>query len=379
MQPYICGRFADQYLITGRTGGHGAKISEEKYLKLATLAENKVAEVPEWLSSTLSKLGATSINKTTISDLVLIRKQGTVDFVKASYEITEMCNFRCQHCYLGEKREGQLTLEDKKRVFDLIERAGCLWLQITGGEPLVDCDFVKLYTYAQSLGFLVTLSTNGPLLLSPQITQVLKEYPPWRLTVSLYGATDDSYESLTKTCHSASMVYGGLAWAKTNGLRVRINIIVTKYNKNEISRMVEFARECGFNYHVFDQISPTVDGNRMPLEVMSMGNCLEDKQFSVEKDSYMRNTPCRAGKTFFHVGAMGAMSVCKISRQSSINLLSTGVDGFSQLSSITDKVLTMPVECQICKDKQKCTTCAPILALYKIGGKIPAFICRKCE
>ena len=75
MQPYICGRFADQYLITGRTGGQGAKISEEKYLKLATLAENKVAEVPEWLYSTLSKLDATSINKTTVSDLVFGKKK----------------------------------------------------------------------------------------------------------------------------------------------------------------------------------------------------------------------------------------------------------------------------------------------------------------
>ena len=378
MQPYICGRFIDKYLVVCRTGGQGAVINEDRYLELLALSEDDKAEAPEWLVLILSKISTKFINKVLISNLVLVRRPGTIGFAKASYEITEACNFRCKHCYLGEKVKGQLIVEDKKRVLNMIERAGCLWLQITGGEPLMDRDFIEAYVYAQSLGLLIVLSTNGSLLLSPKIRQVLKKYPPWRLTVSLYGATDDSYEALTQVRGSGKMVFEGLHWAKKNGLRVRINIIGTKYNKDETGQMTEFVRGLGFNYHVFNKITPAIDGDRMPIEVATGENCLANR-CSEEKNFDAREVSCRAGKTFFHVNANGKTSVCKIARQSSIDLLAAGVNGLKELSEVADRVLTMPSECETCVMKQKCTICAPMLSLYKINGDVPASVCRRRE
>jgi len=53
---------------------------------------------------------------------------------------------------------------DSLGILDEVADAGCLWLLITGGEPLLRPDFRDIYMYAKRKGFLITLFTNGTLL-----------------------------------------------------------------------------------------------------------------------------------------------------------------------------------------------------------------------
>jgi MoaA/NifB/PqqE/SkfB family radical SAM enzyme len=39
--------------------------------------------------------------------------------------------------------------------------AGVLWLQLTGGEPLIDPLFREVYSLAYKLGMMLTISSNG--------------------------------------------------------------------------------------------------------------------------------------------------------------------------------------------------------------------------
>jgi len=45
--------------------------------------------------------------------------------------------------------EKELTCEEVFSFFDQIAEAGCLWLLLTGGEPLLRKDFLEIYTYGQ--------------------------------------------------------------------------------------------------------------------------------------------------------------------------------------------------------------------------------------
>ncbi|MEE9523617.1 MAG: radical SAM protein, partial [Thermodesulfovibrionales bacterium] len=87
--------------------------------------------------------------------------------VNATLELTYRCNNRCVHCYCnlptGDKiaRESELSLEEIEKIFDELKEMGCLWLLITGGEPLLRDDFSQVYLAAKSRGFLVTVFTNG--------------------------------------------------------------------------------------------------------------------------------------------------------------------------------------------------------------------------
>lgn len=80
-----------------------------------------------------------------------------------SFELTFRCNLRCVHCYCNLKPndqdeiEKELATEEVFNILDQVAEAGCLWLLITGGEPLLRPDFLEVYTYAKKKGFIITL------------------------------------------------------------------------------------------------------------------------------------------------------------------------------------------------------------------------------
>ena len=69
---------------------------------------------------------------------------------------------------------------------------------MTGGEPLIDRQFVESYTYAWDLGMMISISTNASRLWRPEILELLGNRPAYRLTISVYGATADSYDTLVR-------------------------------------------------------------------------------------------------------------------------------------------------------------------------------------
>jgi MoaA/NifB/PqqE/SkfB family radical SAM enzyme len=117
-------------------------------------------------------------------------------------ELTFRCNLQCAHCYCNLPLNDQdainkeLSTEKVCDILDQIADAGCLWLLLTGGEPLVRRDFLEIYTYAKKKGFMISLFTNGTLL-TEKMADYLAEYPPFILEITLYGVTKETYESIT--------------------------------------------------------------------------------------------------------------------------------------------------------------------------------------
>ncbi|MCD4705628.1 radical SAM protein [bacterium] len=376
MQSFICGKFIDRYLIASRFNNRGVIISEKVYYKLLELSKSD-SKITPWIIKLLDKLVRIE-SKQKLNDVILVREPTKFNFGKASYEITETCNYKCGHCYLGYKTKNNLSLSDKKKIIELVERSGCIWLQITGGEPFFDKDFVEVYLFAHSLGLLITLSTNGSLLTKSQIAGVLKKCPPYRLTISVYGATADSYESLTGISGSFQKFIDGINLVSETGIKTRLNIIVTKYNQDEIDDMVNLAKNFGFDYHIFPILFPTIDGDFIPATLMAQDcEIIKRHRKTIPKED--RYVPCKAGKTFFHVNSMGEISICKTARNPSVNLFKDGIDGLCKLSNISNKLLGLSSLCGSCELRENCTTCPPILNLYLHSGIVPSSVCSKYQ
>lgn len=375
MQSFICGKCIDKYVIASRFGNMGALISKKRYDEMLELYETD-SKIDTWTIDFLAKIGFKTESQEKLREIILVRKPSVFSFGKVSYEITETCNYRCGHCYLGPKKQNSLSLDEKKKIIELMEKSGCLWLQITGGEPLLDKDFIEVYKFAYSLGLLITLSTNGSLLSDERISFVIKKYPPYRLTISSYGATANSYEALTRTPKSFERFMEGVKWASNAKIRTRLNIIATKYNQNEISDMQRFAKDFGFECYVLSSLLPTIHGNAAPIDLMSQDyDSIEKRNGSMVKDNcYM---PCNAGITSFHVNSSGKMSICKTARKPNIDLLEKGISSLHEIIRISKEISNLPTLCSSCHLRNTCTTCPSILRLYLQGKKIPSFVCER--
>ncbi|MFJ2554960.1 MULTISPECIES: hypothetical protein [unclassified Streptomyces] len=58
--------------------------------------------------------------------------------------------------------------------------------------------FQGAYRYAWQAGMMLTISTNGSLLWRPDLLKLFRNCPPNRLVVSMYGASAESFDTLTQ-------------------------------------------------------------------------------------------------------------------------------------------------------------------------------------
>ena len=79
--------------------------------------------------------------------------------------VTKFCNLSCFYCYaediLNKKDVEEFSLENLKDIIDQAYDAGCRWINILGGEPLLRNDIEELIDYIHQKGMFIEMTTNG--------------------------------------------------------------------------------------------------------------------------------------------------------------------------------------------------------------------------
>ncbi|MDD5371757.1 MAG: radical SAM protein, partial [Anaerolineaceae bacterium] len=183
-----------------------------------------------------------------------------------SLEATFRCNLRCGHCYVGDYRNGlpgkqELSLAEIQRMLDEAAQAGCFWFLMTGGEPLMRRDWLEIYRYAKQKGLIVTLFTNGTML-TGAIADALAELPPYKIEITLYGATQETYERVTGVSGSFGRCMQGIELLLARGLPLQLKTMVMKANRREVEAMKGFAESRGVGFRYDPLLVGGLDGNQ---------------------------------------------------------------------------------------------------------------------
>ncbi|MFO8088615.1 MAG: radical SAM protein, partial [Desulfatiglandaceae bacterium] len=78
--------------------------------------------------------------------------------------VTNRCQCKCKHCGVSTLRKvikGELTLEQIDLLFQDFKLAGCLVVDLFGGEPTLRRDLFEIIKLGKAYGFYVSLETNG--------------------------------------------------------------------------------------------------------------------------------------------------------------------------------------------------------------------------
>lgn len=76
------------------------------------------------------------------------------------YLIGNKCNLNCEFCF-WDQRYPDSNFELKKKIIDEIIKSGIKKVTLSGGEPTLAKDFLKILKYMHSKGLIITLHTNG--------------------------------------------------------------------------------------------------------------------------------------------------------------------------------------------------------------------------
>jgi MoaA/NifB/PqqE/SkfB family radical SAM enzyme len=350
----VASLFMGEYLVLRPGSPNGLKIPHSKYLQLGKI-EAAGGVCPAWLVDAAHLAWNLEISGRVVNDAVIVRTQSPYGYGRASYELNLGCNYDCEHCYLGLKTFSRLSWPERERLLRIMREAGVLWLQLTGGEPLIDKLFPEVYELAYQLGMMINISSNGSRLPSRKILELLTTRRPYRLTLSVYGATAESYDGLTRRRGSFAAFTKGLAAARDAGLPINLNLIVARRNAHEVDQMIALAESYALPHHVFSNMAPTIYGGPESMPAQSVEHLRKRKPF----------TGCNAGHAFFHVDPHGLVSICKVGRDPQISLMEEGVEGLSRLAAIADSLLLRQGGCTGCTLSGACGTCMPLVTLYR--------------
>ena len=302
--------------------------------------------------------------------------------IDATLEITRRCPLECQHCYnnlsMGDlaARNRELTKEEYFKLLADLADMDVIWLLFTGGEIFARKDFLEIYAFAKQKGFLITLFTNGTLI-SEQIADYLREFPPFSIEITLYGRTKQTYEALTQRPGSYDRCMRGIQLLLDRGLPLKLKTVGTKINRHEVASMKQFAeQELGVEFKFDSLMSPRIDCSQSPLKVrLSPEDVVAlDMYWPKVADGHRKvlqaeiGTPavpvntvysCGGGLKSFAIDPYGHMSICVISHQDTYDIRQGGVRaGWEHfLLNIRQRKATRATKCTQCRLHSVCSMC----------------------
>jgi len=222
-----------------------------------------------------------------------------ISYVRVS--VTDRCDFRCVYCMSEDMdflpKKEVLSLEELDRLCNTFIDLGVKKLRITGGEPLVRKNIMKLFSnLGKKLGHgleELTLTTNGSQL--DRYAKDLFDNGVRRINVSLDSLEKNKFRKITRI-GDLDKVINGIMAAKKAGLKIKINTVALKeINDNEILNLVNWCGENKFSLTFIEVMPMGAIGEKradqyMPLtEVKS----LIQTKYSITEDSLRTGGPAR--------------------------------------------------------------------------------------
>ena len=319
--------------------------------------------------------------------------------IVGSLEVTFRCNLRCVHCYVAHGHRGiagkqELTYTEICGILDQIVDEGCLWLLLTGGEPLLRPDLLDICTYAKGKGLLLTLFTNGTLI-TPRIADYLAEWRPVVVDITLYGRTQETYERITGVPGSHARCMRGIDLLLERGVPLKLKTMLMTLNKHELWDIKAYAEGLGVDFRFDPLVNAGLDGCRAPLafrlspEEIVQFDLADAKRLAIWQDlcnkvQEVQIDPrylyvCRSGLNSFLVDPYGKLSLCAISRAPNYDLRRGSFrEGWGEfLLQVRYQEATGDYRCNRCELLPLCSQC-PAWARLEHGDpeKPVEFLCQ---
>ncbi len=333
--------------------------------------------------------------------------------IAGNFELTARCNFNCPMCYVHlsqdevNKRGKELSAKQWIQLAEEAKNQGMIFLLLTGGEPFVRKDFFEIYDACKQMGLVISINSNASLIKNETLQRLL-ENPPFRMNISLYGASRDTYQRMCGLPVFDEVVHS-IVQLKKAGVEVRLNLTMTPYNQADLEKIYDLSvqldvpvRAANYMYPAV-RVDENVDADQSRLSAKESIECalrwdklrftkeefmkramaykqmslIEDKECPAEWEEGMS---CRAGKSSFWVCWDGKMRPCGLmsAPEADLNTMSF-VEAWDIIKQKT-KEIRMPAQCIACSKRNVCGVCAAICqAETGSTDQVPVYVCAQTE
>ncbi|GKS58150.1 heme b synthase [Nitrospira sp.] len=241
-----------------------------------------------------------------------------------TFELTYGCNLRCLHCFNPTHRAlpNELPTAEVHRIVEQLAAFNVLTVTFTGGEPTIRPDIGPILRHARKQGLLLRLLTNATRM-TASLIETLQQVATEQIYVSIYGATQYTYDRMTGAPGGYAAFRRGLDLLAGSALPVVVRMPVTTINQHEVLACKSLIEHYRFKFQYCFDVTPTVSGNLIPLSYrLSPEDKIRlDGELLGAREISGWDTPCTAspdfidcacGKTRFAITPYGEMNLCTV-------------------------------------------------------------------
>ena len=323
-----------------------------------------------------------------------------------TFELTPLCNLNCKMCYvhLSEKQLAQsgkklLTAEQWKRIMGQAIDAGMVTATLTGGEVLTYPGFDELYLYLLSRGVSVTLKSNG-LLMTEARVDFLKQHPVEGLQITLYGADNDTYETVTGV-RGFDDALAGIQRVKAAGIPLEVCLTPTRPALADMEKLLTLVNSLDVPVGISSGLYPARE--ETGRDVMALQPSLDDyvnlykaraklnhrELVPLREDELpplgggghepVHGLPCGGGRSSFAIHWNGRMYPCLSFDTISADVLHGDFqEGWKKVHQAV-AAYPFPGECTGCAYQGICTPCVLSHELGDHPGHPNEFFCKRSQ
>jgi radical SAM protein with 4Fe4S-binding SPASM domain len=181
------------------------------------------------------------------------------------WNLTNLCNMKCKHCYqrAGCPLPSELTLEEKLKVVEELDKAGVASLAFSGGEPTIHPDYLTVVKAAAKRGFYTAVATNGWKYADIEELKKAVEAGLRYIEVSVDSANPRKHDAFRGVEGSWSRAIKALENAVKLGLSHAMAVTLTKKNVGEVDEILDLAESIGVKRVVFFNFIPVGRGTEI--------------------------------------------------------------------------------------------------------------------
>ncbi|MCK6526023.1 GTP 3',8-cyclase MoaA [Myxococcota bacterium] len=190
-----------------------------------------------------------------------------IRYVRVS--VTDRCNFRCVYCMPAagidvRPRAEMLTYDEIVRLAGVLAEMGVDKIRLTGGEPTVRRDFVKLVERLSPVPGLrtLTMTTNGWNL--AEIARPLRDAGMTRLNVSIDSLRPDRFRTLSRVGELGAVLRGIDTLVDMGWTPFKLNVVMVQgVNDDEAGEFVSRFADVDCEVRFIEWIPFGVEGWRL--------------------------------------------------------------------------------------------------------------------
>ena len=178
------------------------------------------------------------------------------------WDFTNMCNLRCKHCYraAGKPLPNELTLYEKLKLVEELDRAGVAAIALSGGEPTIHPDYLTIVKALAKREFYVATATNGWRFADIDELKKAIDAGLNYVEVSVDSAHPRKHDDFRGVEGSWNRAVKALENAVKLGLSHAMAVTITEYNFSEVEDILNLAESIGVKRVVFFNFVPAGRG-----------------------------------------------------------------------------------------------------------------------